>query len=215
MDWWKKTKYNLSQLLNIIPAIFDWRCIIALTVGVTFSILTYKETDATKKIVWTVISSLGNGIFITFIMEYFGEYPLKQRIIENIKSLYSLSDFLVRLKNSPQTAAEQKIAIELKITDINLSIQRWSDKVDGADIEKWKNQLEIIKKTLGNEDTKYEINITELRSYGITDDLISEITGATLTQINTILEVLETNKTNKKTPKPFNPKTIGKPRGKA
>ena len=201
MEWLIKTRDNIKQLVWIIPAIVDVRCLIGLGCGILFSIMAFNASETTYKITWSVFAALGNGIFIRYLLEYFGHYPLKERIIENIKTLYSINDFLIKQRNEMSDINLKKL-YDYKINEMNFGIQRWGDKIRMADIEKIKNEIKRIECSHEAIQEKLEINITELRKYGISNEVIANFSGTTVQNINNIINTqIELNSKEQRKPK--------------
>jgi hypothetical protein len=68
-----------------------------------------------------------------------------------------------------------------------LGIQRWSDKIKFADIEKIKNEIKKIEKSHDANKELFTIDITELKNYGISNDVIANFSGTTVQTVNTII----------------------------
>jgi len=186
MDWWEKTLDNGRQLLNLIPALVDYRIIIGIVCGVIFSVFAFDADSNAHRIMWTLFAALCHGLVVNTVLEYFGKYPLKDRLVENIKTLYSINDFLIKRKNDTKDDT-LKLLYENKITDVNLGIQRWSDQIKVADIAKIKTEIQKIDNSHEANKEVFKIDVSELRDYGISNEIIADFSGTTLENVATII----------------------------
>jgi hypothetical protein len=81
-----------------------------------------------------------------------------------------------------------------------------------ADIEKIKNEIKRVENSHDANKEIFEIDITELRNFGISNDIIADFSGTTIQNVNKIIKVHKNTEELTNTNK-YVQKTIGKPRG--